>query len=149
MFAAPDNFSNLATTITPYAEQGELLLQSKWEYKAIRLVFFGDYELLCCLYGLSGASSRPCMFCLATKTEMQDCLAHPAQQRSLASLRNDHQAFQADGFRLPRATFFNNVIRPNLLTVDLDWVCVCVCTSPASRPWHLSTFFEARVADWR
>ena len=55
---------------------------------------------------------------------MQDCLAHPTQQKSLASLRSDHQAFQADGSRLPRAKFFNNVIRPALLPVDLDWVCV-------------------------
>ena len=75
---------------------------------------------------------------------MQDCLAHPTQQKSLASLRSDHQAFQADGSRLPRAKFFNNVIRRALLQVDLDWVCV-----PAM---HLDLgiyryFFEAMIAD--
>ena len=46
--------------------------------------------------------------CLVTKTEMQDCLAHPTQQKLLSLLRSDHQAFQANGSRLPRAKFFNN-----------------------------------------
>lgn len=71
-FAAKDTPSNLATAFQPYAEQVTALRNTQWDGKAIRVVFFGDYEFLCLTYGLSGPSGyRPCLFCLTTKAEFQ------------------------------------------------------------------------------
>ena len=127
VFAAPDSVENLATTFRAYAGQVKHLMDSAWQDKQIRFIFFGDYELICSCYGLSGASGkRPCLFCLLTKPEMQ---LPPSEQplhevRTLQSLEADFQEFQANGSCLSKAKLHNNVIRPALLPIPLDWVCI-------------------------
>ncbi len=149
VFAAPDSANNLATLLGPYSPQIQQLQTTTWEGKAVRCIFFGDYELICSCYGFSGASSvRPCLFCLMTRKDMQ---LEPADQpvcggRTLESLSSDLQKFQADGSRLPQAKFFNNVIRPALCPIPIDWVCI-----PAL---HLDLgiyawMFDAFIADMR
>ena len=40
VFAAPDSYANLATTLRPYAGQIEQLQQMQWEDKRVHVVFF-------------------------------------------------------------------------------------------------------------
>ena len=149
VFAAPDSSENLATTLRPYHEQIEQLVTTTWSGKSIRCVLIGHYELLCVCYGLSGPSGRrPCLYCLMSKAEMQLPLSEqPAcEPRSLESLKIDHERFKANGSRLQRAKEFNNVIRPSLIPIALDWVCI-----PAL---HLDLgiygwMFDAFLADMR
>ena len=124
VFAAPDSPGNLSTTLTPYAEQVARLAATPWEGKKVQLIFFGDYELICACYGLSGASGvHRCLFCQITKKDMQRPV-EAAPARSLDSLEQDFAAYQASGSRLTKAKYFNNVIRPAFLPVPLDWVCI-------------------------
>ena len=78
VFGAPDSVENLTMTLKPYCAQVKQLEKSMLEGKLIRCIFFGDYELICSCFGLSGSSGRrPCLFCLVTKKDMQYA---PAQQ---------------------------------------------------------------------
>ena len=149
VFAAPDTVENLTTTFKPYAEQVEQLMAATWHGRRIRCVLFGDYEFMCVNFGMSGPSGKhPCLYCSLTKEEMQD---PPAKQpsgkdRTLDNLKEDLQQFQAKGSCLTKAKLFNNVIRPCLLPVALQWVCI-----PAL---HLDLgiymwMFESFIADMR
>ena len=127
VFDAPDTVENLTMTLKPYCAQVKQLEKSRWEGKSIRCIFFGDYEFICSCFVLSGSSGRrPCLFCLVTKKDMQYA---PAQQPtcetwSLDTLVANLWAFQAHGSQLSRAKDHNNVIRPALLPILLDWVCI-------------------------
>ena len=50
----------------------------------------------------------------------------PSTLRSLSTLNENFKKFEADGSRLPPAKYHNNVIRPALLPISLDWVCIPV-----------------------
>ena len=127
VFSAPDSVDNLATAIKPYTAQIQQLQHSMWEGKSVRCTFFGDYELICACYGLSGASGkRPCLYCHFTKADNQLPLAEqpPCVMRTLEGLAADLEQFQADGARLSRAKHYNNVIRSALIPIPLEWVCI-------------------------
>ena len=66
------------------------------------------------------------MFCQVTKIAMQDLpkASKKPVLRTLQSMHDNLKAFQADGSRLPRAKMFQNVIRPALLQIPLEWVCI-------------------------
>ena len=89
------------TTLTPNADQVQRLTEMPWKSRKVRLIFFGDYELICACYRLSGASGlRPCLFCLETKKERQQLPSAQPVLRSLESLQEDCSSFQADGAHL-------------------------------------------------
>ena len=93
---------------------------------------FGDYELICHLYGISGASGKLtfytnssthlsgrhcCLFCTITS---QQLMIHRANRpniplRSLDTLNERHAAFVRAGSNLKKAKFFDNVIGPTFL----------------------------------
>ena len=83
-----------------------------------------------------------------TKTAMQD-LPEASKKpvlRTLQSMHDNLKAFQADGSRLPRAKMFQNVIRPALLQIPLEWVCI------PSLHLDLGIYlwlYEAMIADLR
>ena len=110
---------------------------------------FRDYEFLCGSYGPSGASGvRPCLFCLETKKSFQLPLEQhdPSKQRTLESLQRDHEFFMADGALLNRAKDYNNVIRPALLPIPLQWVCILALHLDLGIfPWIRNVM----IADWR
>ena len=61
-------------------------------------------------------------------------------------MHDNLKAFQADGSRLPRAKMFQNVIRPALLQIPLEWVCI------PSLHLDLGIYlwlYEAMIADLR
>ena len=74
VFCGKDTPSNLQAVLERYIPQ--LLALKKWEVKwhekTLKVPLFGDYEFLTKSYGLSGSSGvRPCLFCLATKADIQ------------------------------------------------------------------------------
>ena len=81
-----------------------------------------------------------------TKQEMQQSQAAESPARTLATLRRDLLAFEADGSRLARAKLHNNVIRPALLPIPIEWVCIpALHLDLAIYMW----MFDAMIADVR
>ncbi len=97
--------------------------------KRVRVFLSGDYEFLCHMFGLSGASGIPkcctsiainyfvycigkhcCLWCL-TKNDSLKSPPNPLCLRTTGSICVDYNSFVADGADLKRAKFHNNVIR--------------------------------------
>ena len=93
------------------------------------MFMFGDYDFLCQMYGLSGASGKhPCLWCTVTSEEMQ---LPPAQrtaaaiERTLESMKNDLATFRGRyKGNLKNAMNANNVIDEPFFNIPLDQVCV-------------------------
>lgn len=116
VFAAKDIPVNLATAFKSYHDQVQSLGAQNWQGKTIQVIFFSDYELLCSVYGLSGASGAcPCLFCLATKSKLQVSLSTRAGSppRTLQGLAEDYRKFVQNGARVSRAKEFNNASGAN------------------------------------
>ena len=64
--------------------------------------------------------------CLATRMLIQKSRDDqpPQTMRTLNSLASDYQRFKDDGFPLTRAKYFNNAIRPALLPIPVEDVCI-------------------------
>ena len=75
-------------------------------------------------YAYSFIGRRPCLWCHATKDEIQLPLESRGKchSRSLATLRQDFVRFTASGSDLKKAKLFNNVIAPFLFEIDIDHV---------------------------
>ena len=57
---------NLRRLLGLFDEQFTTLQTTTWRHKKIRLFFYGDYDFLLKIYGISGAqSTHPCIFCKA------------------------------------------------------------------------------------
>lgn len=67
-----------------------------------------------------------CLWCEITKLQM----ATPkedrtvAKQRTLESLNDDYLRYQLGGSKLSKAKYYNNAIRPALINVPIDQVCM-------------------------
>ena len=150
LFSAKDYISNLTTALKPFQDKILQLRNTSWKDKKIRVILFGDYEFMCACYGLSGASGKyPCLFCEISKKEMQTAPSERQtlpQLRTLDTLAKSYHEFQEAGSPLPRAKAYLNVIRPVLLPIPLEDVCL-----PAL---HLDLgifpyLFDAMLADIR
>lgn len=62
IFEAKDSISNLRTCLGRYCSQIDMLQKQTWNQKTIRVFLYGDYEFLCAMYGLSGASGEYFLF---------------------------------------------------------------------------------------
>eukprot|EP00117_Sycon_ciliatum_P035782 scpid24552/ scgid0050/ len=112
IFKAKDNASNLDTLLKAYHSQIKELASGKvtWKGRVVNLYLFVDYEFMCKVYGISGASGvRSCLFCLATKTDMQTADSSLQQRRTLEQLAGDNARFQEAGSILAQAKNFHNV----------------------------------------
>ena len=106
---------------------------------------FGDYEFLCNLYGLSGASGKLnlqfmltvyntfligrhcCLWCTIPSDKLKvDKVTRDSENtiapRSLASLSQKYQEFVTAGSNLKRAKFFDNVIGKAFFNIPLSQV---------------------------
>lgn len=95
-----------------------------WRDKKIRLFLFGDYEFLCKVHGISGAcGSYPCLWCLASKKDIQNPQKADAPARTWTNLYRDYQRFMSYGKGLKKnAQCFNNCIHPPLFDISLQRV---------------------------
>ena len=85
---------------------------------------FGDYDFLLKVHGISGAQgTHPCLYCTASKTQIQT----PPQfnegnitQRSLHNIKRDNMRYRNSSKHI--AKLHNNAIRRPLLDIELDQV---------------------------
>ena len=105
--------------------------------KKMRLFLSGDYEFLCRMYGLSGASGQQtdihvhihvgrhcCLWCTVTRGEIKLSPEQqpPATLRTVSMLIQDHQQFLASGGALKNAKNYNNCIGEPLFDIPLEQV---------------------------
>lgn len=108
-----------------YHSQLTELAATEWQGKKIRLIVSGDYEFLTTNYGLSGSSGvQPRFFCLAWKKSMQAPPSEAYTVRTTSMLVEDYSGFVAASANIARIKHHNNVIRPVILPVQLNNVCV-------------------------
>ncbi|KAJ8048012.1 hypothetical protein HOLleu_00163 [Holothuria leucospilota] len=97
IFPAKDSFYNLKLAFQSLQAQVNTLQESTWRGKKFRIFGFGDYEYLCKMYGLGGASGRHCcLWCVETKSNMK-LAPHPdkmPEARTLATLRRDLERYK-------------------------------------------------------
>ena len=121
-----DTPDNLRRILSPYKDQIETLKTMQWDGKRVRLFLFGDYDFLLKLYGLSGAQSvHPCLYCLASKAQIQSPPVFNQgniNERNLAQIERDYDKFRRSGRQKTKAKLFNNVVRKPLLDVEIDHV---------------------------
>ena len=95
--------------------------QGTREEKRLKLSLFGDYEFQTKMYGLSGAAGyHPCLYCTATKDDIQRPPPTINEKRTLASLAREHLAFVASGADKKKAKSFKNVINSALLDIEIS-----------------------------
>ncbi|XP_066931554.1 uncharacterized protein [Clytia hemisphaerica] len=96
--------------------------------RSIRVFVFGDYEFLCPIYGLTGASGRHCcLYCNTTYANMQPQKKDQAANtpRSLKTLREKLNKFRtAGGNDIKNAKEYDNVIDDAMFNVELDQVAI-------------------------
>ena len=94
----------------------------QWRDKNIRLFWFGDYEFLLKCFGLSGAqANHPCLFCTASRAQIQA----PPQfnegsitSRSLRQIRTDYRKYRRLGKNKKHAKSCRNVVRKPLIDFE-------------------------------
>ncbi|XP_064402593.1 uncharacterized protein LOC135348339 isoform X1 [Halichondria panicea] len=121
---APDNVTNLKIALQRFEDEVDSLQSKTWRGKTIRVFLSGDYEFLCNIYGLSGASGRQCcLWCLTTSEQLRNPPT-TVQSRSTASMVTDHHSFIAAGGILKNVKNFNNCVRePFFKCIPLNQVC--------------------------
>ncbi|XP_065679210.1 uncharacterized protein LOC124815080 isoform X1 [Hydra vulgaris] len=125
IFESKDLRVNIKVGMTRFQKQIEDLQTMKYRGNNIRVFIFGDYEFLCALYGISGASGKHCcLFCHATANEMKVFKnERPViELRTIESLQNDFERFKKNGGAKENAKYYNNVITEPILKIPLDQV---------------------------
>ena len=123
MIEAKDTHDVLKEVIMNLNFELEKLKTMKWEQKSIKVFLFGDYAFLCNVYGLSGANGAfPCLWCLTTRSAIQNVAQGPIKDRTLSSIRSSCNRFHAAGNNLKNAKIFKNCIRPPLLNIEVEMV---------------------------
>ncbi|XP_012564898.2 uncharacterized protein LOC101240152 [Hydra vulgaris] len=115
---------------------------------ASEFFFFGDYQFLCALYGISGATGRHCcLFCNATSTDMKGIESQSAEikVRTLENLYTDYKSFIEKGGQLYDAKHFNNVITEPMLKIPLDQVSLPSLHMALGIYLNFFNFFEDEV----
>jgi hypothetical protein len=121
-FQAPDSYYNLKIALERYGEQVDELQKDKWNGK--KLVFLsGDYEFLCNVCGLSGASGKHCcLWCLVTQEKLRS--DNDFSLRTLESIKSDNSRFIQSGGNPKNVKFYNNAIRTPIFNIPLTQVCL-------------------------
>ena len=126
---AKDYKVNIALCVERFKAQIEYFKKVKWQDKEFHVFLFGDYQLLCNLYGLSGASARhPCLWCHIPSGAMvlpkADCEGLHTL-RTLETLSEHFHSFQTcyEG-NLKNAKHAFNVISRIFFNIPLEQVCI-------------------------
>eukprot|EP00731_Ephydatia_muelleri_P019683 Em0012g508a len=115
-FAAGDSVTNLHAALDRFKDQVEHLNGMKWRQYTIKIFICGDFEFLSKMYGLSGASGSEMM---ATPLSVR---GHAAQ-RTLETMRADHQRYVSAGSIKRDAQKFYNCISPPIFDIPVSQVC--------------------------
>ena len=132
IFTQKDSRANLRICLQRFKAQISKLQSVKWvdgeKEKSIRVFMYGDYEYLCSMYGISGASGKyPCIFCLISNQDMQKPKSDliTCTPRTLEHFKNMYKKFTNDyNSNLKYAMNCFNVINELFFDVPLDQVCL-------------------------
>nr|XP_047129350.1 uncharacterized protein LOC124809337 [Hydra vulgaris] len=128
IFKAKDYRANLKIELSRHTDKIRQIQSMKWREKNFRVFIFGDFEFLCPVYGISGATGRHCcLFCEITKNEMQLSMKDRNQSiflRTLESLKSDFERFKNDGGNNKNAKKFNNVIDEPLFDIPIEQIAI-------------------------
>ena len=118
-----DSFENLKVCMETFKSDLEELQGLVWDKKKIKLVFFGDYEFLSKLYGLSGAAGNfPCLWCVTSKSQMKkgpSC----SKRRTLKMIQRSHFRFKTYGKGIKKnVNRYHNCLHQPLVSVPLEHV---------------------------
>ena len=70
-----DSFENLRVCMQEFEKDLKELENTVWKGKTIKIFYFGDYEFLTKIHGLSGAAGTfPCLWCYKQKKTMKNAL---------------------------------------------------------------------------
>ncbi|KAL5505860.1 hypothetical protein EMCRGX_G007397 [Ephydatia muelleri] len=125
-FAAGDSVTNLHAALDRFKDQIEHLNGMKWGQYTIKIFICGDFEFLSKMYGLSGASGcYPCPYCIIHSEMMATPLSvrGHAAQRTLETMRADHQRYVSAGSIKRDAQKFYNCISPPIFDIPVSQVC--------------------------
>jgi hypothetical protein len=96
VFQAPGSVFNLHVAFDRCIEQVDDLQKSQWSGKNLLVFMSGDYDFLCKMYGLSGASGKHrCLWCNIANKDLKLDVVCPT--RTLETLKDDHERFRASG----------------------------------------------------
>ena len=90
-----DTVENVKKTFEKVENEIIKLQNASWNNKTIRLFLCGDYQFLCSVYGIQGAtSSFPCLWCYIPKTDIQkESTAKNVKSRTLSEMSGNLEAF--------------------------------------------------------
>ena len=118
-----DSMDNRRLLLEQHNEQIQKLSGMQWRDKTIILFQFGDYEYLTKMYGLSGAAGvHPCLWCKATKNEIQkhkqDRIGNTVQ-RTLHGIKRDNNRFVKAGAKKQNVKVYNNALQKPIWDIQL------------------------------
>eukprot|EP00731_Ephydatia_muelleri_P011462 Em0006g356a len=125
-FAAGDSVTHLHAALDRFKDQVEHLNGMKWRQYTIKIFTCGNFEFLSKMYGLSGASGcYPCPYCIIHSEMMATPLSvrGHAAQRTLETMRADHQRYVSAGSIKRDAQKFYNCISPPIFDIPVSQVC--------------------------
>ena len=120
-----DTVENVQMSFEKIESEIKKLQNASWNNKKIRLFLCGDYQFLCCVYGIQGAtSSFPCLWCNVPKSDIQaESKAKSAQLRTLHDMSVNLKEFLSEGKgKKSVAKDYFNVVREPVLPIALDQV---------------------------
>ena len=124
MFEAKDYRSNLEITLNMYKQQIDDLQLMKWKNRNINVFMFGDYQFQCTAYGLTGANGRHCcIYCVATKQEIQEYRNEDVEDRTLESIISDFKKYCQNGNIYKNAKLYNNTIYAPMFNIPVSQLC--------------------------
>ncbi|XP_047136315.1 uncharacterized protein LOC105850584 [Hydra vulgaris] len=123
IFEASDCKTNLKFSLSRFKSEIDLLQNTIWREKQIRVFLFGDYKFLCAIYGITGATGRhPCLFCNITRQGMSTPIKDNIEMRSLETLDSHLEKYKNHGSDPKFAKLCDNVIDQRLFNVPLDQI---------------------------
>ena len=118
-----DTYKNLEICMKLFEADLIKLSNTTWNGKKIKVFYFGDYEFITKLCGLSGATGTyPCVWCLVNKKDMKES-PKPAKKRTTKMLKTGHRRFLKYGRgNKKKVARYHNCLNKPLLTIELDHV---------------------------
>jgi hypothetical protein len=125
MARVKDTHSNIELMLRELKPKIDELKEIQWEGKKIVLFFFGDYDFLTKVYGLSGAQGKyPCLWCLQTKRDLKSFVEQASvPARNLSMLKEDYIRFMTDGKGDKKVvSMYNNSLHSPIMDMDINFV---------------------------
>ena len=127
VFTGKDLPSNLEAAFNLYGNHLKTFAGCRGERQEDKEAFCSVTEFLTRSYGLSGpAGVHPCLYCLATKVNMQTKHAQLYPCRTLSGMDEAYKSYASAGHILAKAKSFQNCIRSCLFSIIPTDTCVLV-----------------------